>query len=86
MTGQQNREEKGVAENEVGAPREKLTFLEGAKLSAKGFCMGIADVIPGVSGGTMALILGIYVRFIEALKSLNLKFVGPMFGWMSKSK
>ncbi len=28
------------------------------RLTMKGFCMGAADVIPGVSGGTMAFILG----------------------------
>ena len=37
--------------------------------------MGGADVIPGVSGGTMALILGIYTRLIHAIKSLNGKAV-----------
>jgi putative membrane protein len=35
--------------------------------------MGAANVIPGVSGGTMALILGIYVEFIDAIRTLNLK-------------
>lgn len=40
-------------------------------LIIKGFLMGGADVIPGVSGGTMALILGIYKRLIHAIKSLN---------------
>jgi len=39
---------------------------------AKGFCMGAADVVPGVSGGTMAFILGIYTRFIDAIKSFDL--------------
>ena len=34
--------------------------------------MGVADVVPGVSGGTMALILGIYSRFIGALSKINL--------------
>lgn len=37
----------------------------------KGFCMGAADVVPGVSGGTMAFILGIYERLLQALKSLD---------------
>lgn len=32
--------------------------------------MGAADIVPGVSGGTMALILGIYERLIESLRSL----------------
>jgi putative membrane protein len=42
-------------------------------LSAKGFCMGASDVIPGVSGGTMAFILGIYEELINAIKSFDLK-------------
>lgn len=33
----------------------------------RGFIMGISDLIPGVSGGTMAVILGIYDRFLEAI-------------------
>ncbi len=41
-------------------------------LGAKGFCIGTADIIPGVSGGTMAFILGIYVEFIAAIKSFDL--------------
>jgi putative membrane protein len=42
-------------------------------LTIKGFCMGAANVIPGVSGGTMALILGIYEELIDAIGSLNFK-------------
>ncbi|TVQ66875.1 MAG: DUF368 domain-containing protein [Balneolaceae bacterium] len=41
----------------------------------KGFLMGSADIVPGVSGGTMALITGIYDRLIFAIKSLNLEAV-----------
>lgn len=36
-----------------------------------GICMGIADAIPGVSGGTVALILGIYERFIAAISAIG---------------
>ncbi len=35
-----------------------------------GLCMAIADSVPGVSGGTIAFILGFYDRFIEALHDL----------------
>ncbi|RUO29365.1 DUF368 domain-containing protein [Aliidiomarina sedimenti] len=44
----------------------------------KGLAMGAADVVPGVSGGTLAFILGIYERFLGALASFNgeaLRFV-----------
>lgn len=37
----------------------------------KGAAMGAADAVPGVSGGTMALITGIYERFIAALASFR---------------
>lgn len=37
----------------------------------KGVAMGAADVIPGVSGGTIAFITGIYERLIAAIKSVN---------------
>lgn len=36
-------------------------------LLSKGFCMGAADIVPGVSGGTMAFILGIYEELIDAI-------------------
>ncbi len=36
-----------------------------------GFCMGTADVVPGVSGGTMAVALGIYHRLLAAITSAN---------------
>lgn len=41
--------------------------------------MGGADIIPGVSGGTIALITGIYERFVNALRSIDLKFVPYFF-------
>ncbi|OUV75871.1 MAG: hypothetical protein CBC83_01865 [Flavobacteriales bacterium TMED123] len=41
----------------------------------KGMAMGIANVIPGVSGGTIALITEIYERLINALQSLNIKAI-----------
>lgn len=36
-----------------------------------GFCMGTADVVPGVSGGTMAVVLGIYHQLLAAITSIN---------------
>ena len=41
----------------------------------RGFCMGAADVVPGVSGGTMAFILGIYRRLIEAIRAFDTALV-----------
>ena len=53
-------------------------------LTIKGFIMGIANVIPGVSGGTLALTLGIYEKFIKAISHFfsnikeNIKFLIPI--------
>ena len=42
-------------------------------LIVKGFLIGLANIIPGVSGGTFALILGIYERLIRALHNIGAK-------------
>ena len=40
-------------------------------IALRGLCMGAADAVPGVSGGTIALILGIYSRLIDAIGGLG---------------
>ena len=41
----------------------------------KGMAMGVSDLIPGISGGTVALLLGIYHDFITSIKAFNLRSV-----------
>lgn len=53
--------------------------LSAIRIFFTGFAMGIADLIPGVSGGTMAFILGIYERLLAAIKAFDLKLVGLIF-------
>jgi putative membrane protein len=48
-------------------------------LFLKGMGMGAANVIPGVSGGTIALITGIFERLIDAIKSFNLAALKLLF-------
>lgn len=48
-------------------------------LVLKGMGMGAANVIPGVSGGTIALITGILERLINAIKSFNLTAIRLLF-------
>jgi putative membrane protein len=48
-------------------------------LILKGIAMGAANVIPGVSGGTIALITNIYERFINSLKNLNFTAIKLLF-------
>lgn len=50
-----------------------LNLSETLALFVKGLAMGAANVIPGVSGGTIALITGIYERLINAIKSFDHK-------------
>lgn len=53
-------------------------------LVIKGFFVGIANIIPGVSGGTLAITLGIYEELIEAISHFfrklksNIKFLIPI--------
>ena len=47
-----------------------MKFVQNLIVAIKGFFMGAANVVPGVSGGTIALISGIYKEIIEALNSL----------------
>ena len=44
-------------------------------IAVKGACMGGADVIPGVSGGTIAFITGIYDEFVGSIASVNMEAV-----------
>ena len=48
-------------------------MLEHVIVFFKGFSMGLANVVPGVSGGTIALLSGIFERFVNALKSFDIQ-------------
>ncbi len=56
--------------------------MERLVLFLKGFCMGIADVIPGVSGGTLALILGVYAELVDTIRNLNLRWLPALLAWL----
>ena len=49
---------------------------ETLRLILKGATMGIAEVIPGVSGGTLAFITGIYERLLNSINAINFKLIG----------
>lgn len=50
----------------------KKRFPDYFKITLKGMVMGAADVVPGVSGGTIAFISGIYEELIESINAINL--------------
>ena len=58
--------------------KEKISLI------IKGFILGVANVIPGVSGGTLAITMGIYEELIEVISHFfknikkNLKFIIPL--------
>lgn len=58
---------------QVTSPRNALGII------VKGVAMGLADSVPGVSGGTIAVIAGIYERLINAIKSVDAIAVKLLF-------
>ena len=45
-------------------------------LALKGMAMGIAEVVPGVSGGTIAFITGIYEKLLDTIKAFSPSLLG----------
>ncbi|GAB1266357.1 DUF368 domain-containing protein [Aurantivibrio infirmus] len=54
-------------------------FRKTILLFLKGMAMGAADSVPGVSGGTIALISGIYQEFLDSLRNINFVALGLLF-------
>jgi len=60
-------------ENKVRSSRDYLA------LAGKGMMMGAADAVPGVSGGTVAFITGIYEELIDTLRSFDLRALTTLY-------
>ena len=56
-----------------------MNYSERLRIFVKGVLMGMADTVPGVSGGTIAFITGIYERLIEGINSIDLKMPFYLF-------
>ena len=52
-------------------PVEDIQWAQAPYIVGSGFCMGTADVVPGVSGGTMAVAMGIYRQLLAAITSAD---------------
>jgi putative membrane protein len=61
-----------------------IQLKEHLAIALKGAGMGAANVIPGVSGGTIALITGIFERIIDAIKSFDTKAISLLFHFKFK--
>ncbi|MDE2634764.1 MAG: DUF368 domain-containing protein [Chloroflexota bacterium] len=68
--------------NDLSQPRTLRQYL---RLFLTGFAMGAADIVPGVSGGTMAFILGVYENLIDAIKSFNVDAIRLLLGLRFKA-
>ena len=68
-----------------GMEHAEDSLVEDAKQVVRGVCMGGADIVPGVSGGTVALILGIYERLVTAISHVDLTLLAAVrerrIGW-----
>lgn len=60
--------------------------MNALRLFVNGFLIGIANIIPGMSGGTLALVLGIYERLIAALRNIGTSTVKRLLSIFSFKK
>ena len=58
--------------------KQKRNYL---LLILRGCAMGAADVVPGVSGGTIAFITGIYEELINSIKNIDLQALKLLFSF-----
>ncbi len=66
-------------------PSSSASPYKGFYLFFCGLCMGTADLVPGISGGTIAFIMGFYQALLESLKTINLETLKLLvtFQWRS---
>lgn len=80
MTTERKSSWKSIFLSSQGPASIKEAFI----LFVKGVCMGSADIIPGVSGGTIALITGIYQKLLSAIKSFDAAFFKKLISFKIK--
>lgn len=55
-----------------------INYLEMIKIFLRGLLMGASDIMPGISGGTIALITGIYDKLIGSISNIKFLFIKPL--------
>ncbi|MBK8985158.1 MAG: DUF368 domain-containing protein [Chloroflexi bacterium] len=60
-----------TTERETAVARPTRSLKAYAGLTLRGMAMGASDIVPGVSGGTMAFILGIYEELIDSIRTIG---------------
>lgn len=56
----------------------KKKYLEPFMIFIRGLLMGSADIVPGISGGTIALITGIYEHLVHSISKINFRCIKPL--------
>lgn len=56
----------------------KFNLKDSVLLLFKGLLMGVADIVPGISGGTIAMMTGIYEQLIKKISNINFRFIKPL--------
>lgn len=63
--------QKTTVQETAVPPKKRRTLPQYLGIVARGVCMGASDIVPGVSGGTMAFILGIYEELIDSIRTIG---------------
>ena len=63
--------QKTTMEETAVSTKKQRTIPDYLGIVARGICMGASDIVPGVSGGTMAFILGIYEELIDSIRTIG---------------
>ena len=69
----------GRSPSEIAVSVRPIVHSDG-EIFLRGMAMGAADLVPGVSGGTIALISGIYLRLIQAIAQCDVTAIGLLMG------
>ncbi len=56
-----------------------MKIVDFLSIFIRGILMGSADIVPGISGGTIALITGIYERLVHSISKISFTFLKPLF-------
>ena len=60
-----------ITETETTPTTDERSLRDYVGIMLRGVCMGASDIVPGVSGGTMAFILGIYQELIDSIRAVG---------------
>lgn len=74
-TSSEEHSSEAHASEEHSVDSPDIPWSDSGRIVASGFAMGSADVVPGVSGGTLAVACGIYEELLAAIDSVDLDVV-----------